>query len=114
MATTTTRRRPSQLGGTGRWAATAALRWAPVTLLTVIYYIAWALLAAAAVTIGFALFSETSSLQASGRWVSVALLVPSAIFNFIVFPHLVRKLRSRDSFSGSISAGISGGGGDRS
>ncbi len=68
---------------------------------------------AAAVTIGFALFSDGSSLQTSGRWVSVALLVPAAVFNFLVFPHLVRRLTGRDNFSGVVAAGTNRGGGDR-
>ncbi len=114
MATATTRRRPSQPVSTGRRAATAALRWTAVSLLTVVYYIACAVLVAAAVTIGFALFSDGLSLETSGRWVSVALLVPAAVFNFFVFPRVVRRLTGRRNTSGVVAAGTHRGGGDRS
>ena len=112
MAAAPTRRRPSQPVSSGRQAATAALRWTAASLLTIVYYIAWAVLVAAAVTSGFALFSEGSSLETSGRWVSVALFVPAAIFNFIVFPRVVHSLTGRHNFAGVVAGGAGGAGGE--
>jgi hypothetical protein len=114
MAAAPTRRRPSQPVSSGRQAATAALRWTAASLLTIVYYIAWVMIVAAAVTIGFTLFSDGSPLEISGRWVSVVLLVPTDVFNFIVFPGQVRRLTGRDTFSGAVAAGTDGGSGERS